>query len=352
MLRLRRYRIFLVVAVFSVVALYQFTTIRPWKLESAPIDLRHGSRPGVEKPPKPILGSNEAKKPAELTAQPPQRERIAQSVPAAKPIDSETPKASQTRESDKPTAPTSTADTLDTPPQRTDPPKIQPTKVSYPPGDEPQQGLEVPQYPFPETSDAPVHWTKPPERYPIPPESVIQLPTAKPKQIPKIQHEGGQETKQQKIIRQARLATVKEALNHTWTGYKQYAWLHDELRPVTGGYRDPFGGWGATLVDSLDTLWIMGLKDEFDEAAKAVNQIDFTTSLRDDIPLFETTIRYLGGLIAAYDLTDGKYRTLLDKAVELAEILMSAFDTPNHMPVTYYHWKPWVSRLEFKMPQC
>jgi mannosyl-oligosaccharide alpha-1,2-mannosidase len=84
----------------------------------------------------------------------------------------------------------------------------------------------------------------------------------------------------------------------------------------------------------------MGLKTEFEEAAQAVEKIDFTTSPRGDIPLFETTIRYLGGLVAAYDISEQKYDIFLKKAVELAEILMGAFDTPNRMPLTYYYWRP------------
>ena len=126
----------------------------------------------------------------------------------------------------------------------------------------------------------------------------------------------------------------------SWQGYKEKAWMHDELSPVSGGFRDPFAGWGATFVDTLDTLWIMGLKDEFDEAMQAVDKIDFTTSPRADIPLFETTIRYLGGLLAAYDIAGMKHEVLLRKAVELAEVLMGAFDTPNRMPITYYYWRP------------
>jgi mannosyl-oligosaccharide alpha-1,2-mannosidase len=56
--------------------------------------------------------------------------------------------------------------------------------------------------------------------------------------------------------------------------------------------------------------------------------------------LFETTIRYLGGLLGAYDVSGGKYKVLLEKAEELGEVLMGAFDTPNRMPLTYYHWRP------------
>jgi mannosyl-oligosaccharide alpha-1,2-mannosidase len=114
-----------------------------------------------------------------------------------------------------------------------------------------------------------------------------------------------------------RLAVIKAAAEHTWRGYREHAWGRDEIKPVSGKSGDPFNGWGATLVDGLDTLWIMGMKTEFEEAVKYVETIDFTTSPRSDIPLFETTIRYLGGLIAAYEVSDAKYRALLDKAVEL-----------------------------------
>lgn len=98
------------------------------------------------------------------------------------------------------------------------------------------------------------------------------------------------------------------------------------------------------MVDSLDSLWIMGMEKEFEEALEQVARINFKTSNRKDIPVFETVIRYLGGLISAFDLTPGKYSILLDKAMELAEILMGAFDTPNRMPITYY---PLGARFSF-----
>ena len=185
-----------------------------------------------------------------------------------------------------------------------------------------------------------IHWKKQKEHFPIPTTSLIQLPTGKPKAIPKIQFEFSDESATEKIDREKKLDTIKKAFKFSWSGYKKNAWMHDELSPVTGRYRDPFCGWAATLVDTLDTLWMMGLKSEFEEATKAVADIDFTTSIRNDIPLFETVIRYLGGLLSAYDLGGSKYRVLLDKAVELAEILMGAFDTPNRMPMTFYLWKP------------
>ncbi|KAJ6441160.1 class I alpha-mannosidase 1A [Purpureocillium lavendulum] len=214
--------------------------------------------------------------------------------------------------------------------------------------DDDEQPLRWKDPPKDSTIDVPaqekkVHWTKPEEHFPLPKASVITLPTGAPKKLPKIQHPFGAETEAAKAKRLERLAKVKAELERSWSGYRKHAWMHDELSPVSGKYRDPFCGWSATLVDSLDTLWIAGMKDEFDEAAKAVKDIDFTHSDRHDIPVFETTIRYLGGLIAAYDVSggaEGRHAFLLDKAQELAEILMGIFDTPNRMPVLYYQWRP------------
>lgn len=185
-----------------------------------------------------------------------------------------------------------------------------------------------------------IHWKKQKEHFPIPSESIIQLPTGAPKAIPRIQAKFPDESATEKIDRERKLEKIRKTFLVSWSGYKKNAWMHDELSPVSGNYRDPFCGWAATLVDSLDTLWMMGLKREFDEAVQAVANIDFTTSIRNDIPVFETVIRYLGGLIAAYDLGGSKYRTLLVKAVELADVLMGSFDTPNRMPMTFYLWKP------------
>jgi hypothetical protein len=51
-----------------------------------------------------------------------------------------------------------------------------------------------------------------------------------------------------------------------------------ELAPISGGYRNAFGGWAATLVDTLDTLHIMGMTQDFDIAVAATKDIDFSIS--------------------------------------------------------------------------
>ncbi|KAH8724351.1 glycoside hydrolase [Phaeosphaeriaceae sp. PMI808] len=187
------------------------------------------------------------------------------------------------------------------------------------------------------TIENPIKWKDLPLRHPV--SSIISLPKGESVSIPRIQHAFGAETTHNKEQRLQRQAAVKEAFLHSWAGYKKYAWLQDELTPVTGGYKNTFGQRAATLVDTLDTLIIMGLKDEFEEAVKAVKKIDFTTSAVARMNVFETTIRYLGGLLSAYDLSNGKHRSLLTQARELGDMLYSAFDTPNRMPISRWDWE-------------
>ncbi|KAJ5203219.1 hypothetical protein N7449_005298 [Penicillium cf. viridicatum] len=192
----------------------------------------------------------------------------------------------------------------------------------------------------PESGSPTAKWKKFPERFPVPAEEVIKLPKEQSKTIPKLQGKFKDESSSDKQERLQRLSTIKAEFVHAWKGYKEIAMGHDEVKPLSNEFEDPFNGWGATLVDSIDTLWIMQLKDEFSEALDLIKNIDFKTSLRADIPMFETTIRYLGGLLGAYDISGHRYPVLLEKAEELAEVLIGAFDTPNRMPHLYYRWAP------------
>lgn len=189
----------------------------------------------------------------------------------------------------------------------------------------------------------PVKWKDSVVRHTV--TSMMSLPTGVPSEIPKIQHEFGVETEHTKAQRLQRLAAVKETFIHSWDGYKKHAWLQDEVTPVSGSYKNGYGGRGATLVDTLDTLIIMGLDNEFNSALKAVSKIDFSTSADATLNLFETTIRYLGGLLSAYDLGKTKSHVLLDKAIELGDMLYGAFDTPNRMPITHWDWSKYVTSV-------
>lgn len=56
-----------------------------------------------------------------------------------------------------------------------------------------------------------------------------------------------------------RQIAVLNAFKHAWGGYKKYAWGHDHVKPISRKHQDWFN-LGLTIVDSLDTLWIMNLK--------------------------------------------------------------------------------------------
>jgi Glycosyl hydrolase family 47 len=181
----------------------------------------------------------------------------------------------------------------------------------------------------------------PPQMFPA--ESLTPLPKGRAKTIPKIQAEfppPRSESNKGRKIRDDRLTAVRESFKHAWDGYHDNALGHDELAPISGETKDPFSGWAATLVDALDSMWIMGLKKEFEQALDALKVIQFTDALGSEINLFETTIRYLGGLLGAYEVSGRKYKVLLDKATELGEFLYGAFDTPNRMPMTRWKWEP------------
>lgn len=182
-------------------------------------------------------------------------------------------------------------------------------------------------------------WASRPMKYPIPESSLIPLPEGPPRELPRIQHVFTKDEldKAHNETQFQRRDAVRKAAQKSWKSYRAFAWRRDELTPVSLTGKNSFAGWGATLVDSLDTLWIMGLRAEFDEAVRAVGSIDWNKASSSHCSLFETNIRYLGGLLSAYDLSDQEI--LLKKAVELGDMLFAGFDTPNHLPANSFNFR-------------
>jgi mannosyl-oligosaccharide alpha-1,2-mannosidase len=193
----------------------------------------------------------------------------------------------------------------------------------------------VPIYQPPPRINGKWRWSDVKTQHPV--SEFTPLPTEAPVKIPPIQYSFGPESGSELRLRTERQQAVKAAFTRSWKSYHNQAWLKDELSPLSGLSRQVFGGWAATLVDSLDTLYIMDMHEELEEAIVAAGSIDFTSSTENSINVFETTIRYLGGFLSAFDLTQNK--VLLDKAVEVGEMLYVAFDTPNRMPVTRWGWE-------------
>lgn len=125
-----------------------------------------------------------------------------------------------------------------------------------------------------------------------------------------------------------RQRAVIDAFRHSWKGYKEFAWGHDNLKPISMSYSDWFG-LGLTIVDSLDTMYIMDLQEEFDEARNWIDQ-HLRFDVNRDVNLFEVTIRVLGGLLSTYHLSGDKM--FLDKALDLGQRLLPCFDSPSGIP--------------------
>ncbi|KAI0296398.1 glycoside hydrolase family 47 protein [Russula brevipes] len=130
--------------------------------------------------------------------------------------------------------------------------------------------------------------------------------------------------------------SVVRIFNESYNAYKKYAFGHDEVAPLSQKSLDPRNGWGATIVDGMSTMQIMGLTGFFDEALNFTQSIDFTESKTGDtVSIFESTIRYVGGLISAYELSGKKHDFLIKKAKQLADRLSLGWSRGNTVPYGY-----------------
>ncbi|KAG6829250.1 hypothetical protein H0H92_005130 [Tricholoma furcatifolium] len=116
---------------------------------------------------------------------------------------------------------------------------------------------------------------------------------------------------------------VRRAFVHAYSGYMEHAYPADELLATSGGRSDKFNGWSVTMIDSMDTMYIMGLQNEFRDAVQAVASQKFSTTYGFYVPFFETVIRYLGGLLSAYAISGEPI--LLSRADDLGALLLPTF---------------------------
>ncbi len=128
--------------------------------------------------------------------------------------------------------------------------------------------------------------------------------------------------------------SVKVQFLHAWKAYKQYAWGHDALKPLS---KQPHDWYGTSLlmtpVDAYDVMLIMGLKNEASETKKLIlDSLSFNKNI--EVQSFEITIRLLGGLLSAYEL-DNRDQRFLDLAKDLGDRLLPVFNSKTGMPYRY-----------------
>lgn len=103
-------------------------------------------------------------------------------------------------------------------------------------------------------------------------------------------------------------------------------------------------GWGASAIDALSTALILENKEVINQIVEFIPTINFdrTAPGKEAVSVFETTIRYLGGLISGYDFLTGPLKDLVEdeeaveailkQATHLADLLSDSFDTPSGVP--------------------
>jgi hypothetical protein len=120
---------------------------------------------------------------------------------------------------------------------------------------------------------------------------------------------------------------------------------YDEFYPdtKTGRYMVPPTGLGWIIVDALDTLMLMNLTTQLRHAREWMSTT-LTYDLDHDVNTFETTIRMIGGFLSAHylqtkfpnlcpvDMGIGGEDMYLEKATDLAERVLSAFESTSGVP--------------------
>ncbi len=134
--------------------------------------------------------------------------------------------------------------------------------------------------------------------------------------------------------RAALAGQVRTEFSFAWSSYKRLAWDHDELNPVSRTVHDwyPPAVLYMTPIDAVDTMTLMGLDDE--AAATRRYLLDHLSFDHDtSVQVFEITIRVLGGLLSAYQMSnEPKFLAL---AEDLGTRLLPAFDSPTGMPYRF-----------------
>jgi mannosidase alpha-like ER degradation enhancer 2 len=127
---------------------------------------------------------------------------------------------------------------------------------------------------------------------------------------------------------------VRSEFAHAWNSYLRLAWGHDELNPITRTAHDwyPPAVMYMTPVDALDTMTLMRFTNETKSTRQFLLQrLSFGADA--SVQVFEITIRVLGGLLSAYQMS-GEPKFLL-LAEDLGTRMLPAFNSPTGMPYRF-----------------
>jgi len=74
----------------------------------------------------------------------------------------------------------------------------------------------------------------------------------------------------------SRADAVKAFYEKAWADYKQYCFGQDDINPVSNTCDQDLFGWGATIVDGIDTAVIMNLTEVVKDQLAWIAKVDFT----------------------------------------------------------------------------
>lgn len=164
---------------------------------------------------------------------------------------------------------------------------------------------------------------------------------------------------------------VQDMFWHAYSNYMEHAFPEDELRPLSCSGMKTWGNYSLTLIDSLDSLLVMGQEAEFLRSVKwVVDNVSFDVDV--GVSVFETNIRVVGGLLSAHqmllhapviqrpvhvvqheeDSTETRYdvemlaNQVLQQVIDLTDRLMPAFDTNTGIPFGYVNLRNGVLKNE------
>jgi mannosyl-oligosaccharide alpha-1,2-mannosidase len=144
---------------------------------------------------------------------------------------------------------------------------------------------------------------------------------------------------------------VRGEMRWAWRQYREHCWGKDQIRPISGGFESfPLKNHhlGLSLIEALDTLWVMGLDEEFGEGVEWVKRnLDFDVD--GEVSVFETSIRLVGGLLSAWHACGDP--VLLARARDCADRLLLSFEaSPIGIPHRFVNLRTGALRGEETNP--
>lgn len=108
------------------------------------------------------------------------------------------------------------------------------------------------------------------------------------------------------------LDRIRHMFQHAYDSYMYHAWPASEIKPISCAPAtfDLIRLQGLTVVDALDTLVVLGNYTEFARATERLrlqNSREPIVAVNQNVSVFETNIRVLGGLLSAHQMAEAYF---------------------------------------------